>query len=527
MQLLFPQMVLILFSLSFSKKLIHISNKTLTREIYCKKYFKNIAFDKPKNGKISVYCAIEWFIFPSPVYAQIDIDKDKIIEAKELSTYVEIYKHLTNDMDLYVQYNESFGGYTAVFQKDNYYKEIFIYNLSESGNHEFKDITINKESFVLLGGRPLTYSKDGKADYFLLMSKYPYNSVYKLVNINIRYISFEKYKLISLKDGFIAFFKNTKDYIFIFLIYDLDLNYINMKNITYSFEEEIMDIKISKLSDIEYLNEFITCFLYKNKSICYLTKYENSDLTFSEKYEICSCEQTSKEKSKYLLLYIFLFIQNENNKILFICSNNALLKNEYNYTFILSNYENGIIQYENTHSFVEQPLYLNEELSCLFMNKKGLVMLHFFMGIKEYYLSSNCNSTIIYLNANEIKEFNLEYLIYEGIYDLSFSFSYIDDHLQIFKNDYRVKEEEVFNDINPFTYLLNVESPENNLDSFYHLQIEMKPKEYFCDIEVQIFTEPIMLEFILVSLPHLSLALKKFTKSARTISFPALLLFCK
>ena len=491
MQILLFQIILILFSQSFSKKLHHIPSRKLLEKLKCLKYTYNIAYDKPKNGKMSIFCVFERFIFKVPIYVQIDVEKDEISDGKELSNPIEIYKHITNDLDLYVQYNKSLGGYTAIFQKENSFKEVFIFNFSESGYHEFKDIMINKESFVLLGGRSVYFKRNGEPDFLLLMCKYPYNSVFNKVDIDLNYKQFRDYKLISLKDGFIAFFKNTNEYIFIFLIYDLDLNFINMKNITYSFEEEIMDIKISKLSETEYLNEFMTCFLYRNKSICYQTKYENSDLTFSKRYQICSCEQTSKIYYNYLRLFIFSFVQNANNKILFICTNNAFLTNKWNYTFILANYENGIIQYKSTHSY-DKELFLYDDSTNLYIGKKGLILLNF-NGIREYYLSSHCDSSLIYLYVNRLNIFNLESLVYEGFDDLSFSFSYIDEHLQIFKNDKRVNTNEVFNDINSFDCFLNVENPENNLNTSYHLKIEMNQKEYSCDIEIKIYLDTIFI----------------------------------
>ena len=492
MKIISLEIMIISLYVSFSKILHEISHKIIPTNVFC---HEPLTYDINKNGKMSIFCHGNNGKKHGPGHLEIDLEKDELIKLEELSNYVQIYKPIKEDIYLYVQFNKNLKVETAIIQKDNFYREIIIYNSSDI-SYEFIDIMTNKDYFILLARRPHTYSLETKPDFFLLMSKYPYESVCKYVNISLSCSYYEKVKSISLNNYFIILFKYMRKYRFIFYIYDLDLNFVNKKNITLSYKgEELIDIKISKLSETEYLDEFLTCFLYQSKSVCYITKYENSDLNFINSYEICSCKQKSNYKTTHMDFYLYYFEQNKNNKILFICDNSDfLIKTHfvYNYTLLLYNYENGIIQRKNEFSFDKHNLVLDDDFSRILINKQG-ISITYFKNISKYYLTSTCNSTKISLYFNELKEFNLEYLIYEGIDDLSFSFSYIDKNLQIYKNNVRVKENQIFDNINYFTYYLNIDNPENNIDTIYHLKSEIKSTEYSCDIEIQIHTDLIQI----------------------------------
>ena len=95
-----------------------------------------------------------------------------------------------------------------------------------------------------------------------------------------------------------------------------------------------------------------------------------------------------------------------------------------------------------------------------------------------------CDSRKIYLNSSEMYSFPIEEIIYQGMNEsLSFSFSFIPKEIEIYKNNKKIKENEIFTDLDGFRYIFYFG---DMIKPIYHLQINMNKKDYFCDIEIEI-----------------------------------------
>ena len=126
-------------------------------------------------------------------------------------------------------------------------------------------------------------------------------------------------------------------------------------------------------------------------------------------------------------------------------------------------------------------------------NQKGISFLYFFENEYVYrlYLLACCDSIKLDLYTNERSKLHVEYFVYEGIDDLFFSFSKIPKNLEIFKNQIKINETDIFTDLYNFTYIFKVSNIEENIDTIYNLQVKMNNKNYSCDIEIGIYISKI------------------------------------
>ena len=111
------------------------------------------------------------------------------------------------------------------------------------------------------------------------------------------------------------------------------------------------------------------------------------------------------------------------------------------------------------------------------MTEQGVTIL---VKSNLYYLSSICVPKTITLYANQLLEFPIKEFIFPGVDPIWFSFEEISDFITIYKNSTEIKKGEVFNDLENFTYFLEIKT------FFTEIKIKVKNHEYdfICDINI-------------------------------------------
>ena len=165
--------------------------------------------------------------------------------------------------------------------------------------------------------------------------------------------------------------------------------------------------------------------------------------------------------------------------------------------FTKATYFNGELQLDKKINqfrleFEKQIYYISPNyVMSVMINQKGISIFYmkfletYKYSVNKYYLNSVCDSKKIYLYPNKLETFPIEEIVFKGIDELYFSFVNVDKNIQIFKKNRLIKENEFFTDQNNFTYIFNIENPENKVDDIYYLYVKMK-SGYICMIEVQI-----------------------------------------
>ena len=486
---------LLIFFISFGTFLNQNLNKMI---IKFKSAFTlyNLCYDLLKDGIINVYyseiysSALESYVVNNTLF-KIDNEKDEIIERTYLSsdTRIEAVKQLQNDIIVIITQQQTF--YNVIFKNKetelNSIKGIYI-----SYHHIVSTAYINDLLLVLLN-LDVIYETSADPRPIILSIKYPYSPNYSTIPIDTYNGLSLHEKIIPLKDCFILLFYASNKNFYIFKYIDLDLNIINTQNITI---EKYDEIAISEFSKTEFFNEFIVCFLIKSRVICKIIKYQNSNLIIGNDIEIFS--NIGRPLDWLDKLWIYIFKENELNKLLFVCQNYQYIQFTYTSTLIITKatYINGKLQFDkniNQYSYIPNNLYINmnTKISTIMENHKGISIVYATSqyGFAKHYLNSACDSRTIYLEGNKFESFPIEEIVFKGIDKLYFfSFTNIDDNLEIFKLNKKINKNEIFSDTNNFTYILHINEPEKNMDNSYNLQVKMEEKNYLCDIEIKIKT---------------------------------------
>ena len=437
---------------------------------------------------------------------KIDTYNDEIIAELTLDKTIVYYNELENGITVYISENDQYH-HTISFKKG----EEFFFETNFTLPSIFSNFYISHKDnlfIIFYGGHERIYTNNEEYLYpKILTFKYPYTSLEKEITVNFK--SSKERGIISLKDAYILYYdhdEKNSNITTIFVIFDSNFNFIKTKNISFPDNELIISKRISEFSETEFFNEFIFCLMYNNfnnnKSICKIIKYENSDLNFGEDFILF---QNLTHGTEFWLdkIYIYLFKENNINKILFICYNSLKTIAEVvdsinqavcykSYLFSLATYEEGklifdknIYQYNYT---IKENLKINE-YSKIISNQKGIGIFYVYKYIGIYYLNSICYSRRIFLKPNKLLEFPSNEIFFKGVDYFSFYFIKIDEHLEIFKDNTKIKENEIFTSLEKITYFFNVESPENNLNNLFYLKVGMSPKKIVCDIEIEILVD--------------------------------------
>ena len=486
------QFKLFIYFFSFEIIIAKFLDKMIVKNLYAPLY--RFYYQRLKNNHFYIYKE------GSPLFFKIDLETDEIIEETKLPDNFKIYKYLPNGVDFFIEKirigSEYDDEYYVIFQKGKSHTKIQIYNQTHY-DFELKSISYNYDSIYLL------IIMRGE-HYDFLSFKYPYSSWYKTNISNVDEAKWENFipiKLIALKDACIIFcrYDNYKEKIYNFQLIDSNNNFLKSKNISIPENEILFDIEVSALSENEYFNEFIMCILFQNKSVCNLIKYENFDLIFGNDIEICSnlnIKKSDAEHSGFNPLSLFIYEQENLNNVLFLCNYNPCKAYDKCFKMSIAHYENGMLNFNKKYTqykFIPEGGYLNSLKNAIVtVNKKGLSILHFYYDVRRFYINSVCDSKRIALHVNHKDNFPIESLVYEGIdADLEFSFFSIPNNLEIFHYSNKIKENEIFTDLNNFYYFFDIPYDGDAAHKIYHLYINMNNKNYFCDIEIEIFTETI------------------------------------
>ena len=349
-------------------------------------------------------------------------------------------------------------------------------------HHKLQDQIYNGNS-ILIG---TFYRNDiDRYNAELYLFKEPYNEISKNLIID----NTQNFKLIGLKDYFI-FIKiddeesNTKNQVkYTYYIFDLNLDIKN--SLTYKYAN-YREIKFSELSENNKINEFIMCISYYKSIIeCRIITCKNSHLTFSNSYQIFSEHDINNTiTNNTFSLYINIF---DEDKI-----GCYLLSNEDNFKYDYVT----IMHYNNSH------LYYYKNISdCKFEairdyaknNKKQIIKINNNIGILTsfrnihfiYFYSVYLNTTIS-LKVNEKQnEFPIKEFIYPGIEPLfHFSFYEMAEGLTIYKNLSKIEKEQVFIDLNNFTYRFKIENYSEN--SNFTIKIKDHENDHIYEININI-----------------------------------------
>ena len=319
-------------------------------------------------------------------------------------------------------------------------------------------------------------SYDDRYDFQLLLIKPPYTGIYKEIEIQTLAKDMNL-DLVSLKDYFV-YIKIDKDendktnitYKFL----DFDLNLVNSLTKEYEYYSDIFFYDIPKEE-----NKFIFCFLKIEDNFdlykCQIISYENKDLQIIQTIEIPIGFEYGCDYKKIMSF--------DGNKIGFYCSFYSTYGMDGDYINILQ-YENQVLSfYKNYKNLTIQELVDNKYRTINFiMTEQGVAVR---VDYNFYYLSSICVPKTIILYANQLSEFPIEEFIFPGVEPMRFSFEEICDFIKIYKNSTEIKEGQVFNDLDNFTYFLDIKN-------FYkELKIKVKNHEYdlICDINIDPYTD--------------------------------------
>ena len=312
---------------------------------------------------------------------------------------------------------------------------------------------------------------DTRYDFQLLLIKPPYKEIYKEIEVETL-AKDTNLDLISLKDYFVYIKidedENDKTNI-TYKFFDFDLNLVNSLTKEYENYSEIYFYDIPRNE-----NKFIFCFLKNEDNFvlykCQIISYENQDLQINQTIEI---PINAKYGCDYKSIKPF-----DENKIGFYCSYYLTYRIDGDYINILQ-YENQVLSfYKNYNNLTIQKLVKNDYNTIDFlMTEQGVAIR---VDYDLYYLSSICVPKTIILYANQLSEFPIEKFIFPGVDPMRFSFEEIGDFITIYKNSTEIKEGEIFNDLDNFTYFLEIKN-------FYkELKIKVKNHEYdfICDINI-------------------------------------------
>ena len=419
----------------------------------------SISYEKSKTGQLDIYIYgyMSYSMKYSQLLFQIEPEEDELLDKRYLSRKIRYYKPISNNHRLFISHFSDFiyENATNVIYKAN----ISNITIEISDFLHINDIFFNEidNSIMILVNYAL-YKQNTNHDPFVFYFKNPYFSVPKLLSVESYNEEYLPTKIIPLKDCYIIVLKVKDHKTYIFKIFDLNWKKINNLNISYDDNPDVEDIIISKLSETELYNEFIIFALFKNKSICNIIKYENSKLNFGN--DILLCPNIIYNAYSYLnKIYLYLFKENFINKILFVCINH-ISYNDINYIFTVTSFIDGNLQYDNNiaqYNYNTKSKLLLSEFSSVLVNKKGISILYFTLNkIGKYYLNSVCDSKILTIWPNKLYKFPIEEIVFKGYDDLSFSFINIDNNIKIFKNNIKIKEGDIFNDFNNFTYMLDL-----------------------------------------------------------------------
>ena len=454
-----------------------------------------ICYDKSNNGKLDIY--IYGFMYNSRHYYemlfQIEPEEDELLEQSYWSGNIVYYKQIQNYQKLFISFFTDFiyeNSTNVIYEESNSNITIKI-----SDFLHINDIFFNEKdkSIILLFNYAL-YKQNLNHDPFIFHFKYPYSSEPETVIVESFNEEHSPKKIIPLKDCYIIILKVQNHFDFIAKIFDLNWKKIDSVNITYDDNPDVKDIIISKISETELFNEFIIFILFQTKSVCKIIKYENSGLNFGN--DIVISPIINNIYSYLNKIYLFLFKENNINKILFVCINKIDYR-DINHIFTVANFIDGNLQFDKNNNIVQYNYHYKSELlisdfSNVLVNKKGISIIYFTLDkIGKYYLNSVCDSKTLIIWPNKLDEFPIEEIVFKGYDDFSFSFINIDSNIKIFKNNIIIKEGEIFTDINNFTYILNLENPGNSTDIIFNFQVKMRQRQFACNIGVEMKTNEI------------------------------------
>ena len=323
-------------------------------------------------------------------------------------------------------------------------------------------------------------------DLNLRLLKAPYIEFYKEIEIETS-VKDLQVELIGLKDYFVFIKINEEEkgkgnitYKFL----DFELNLVNTLNVDY---EDYLEMYFSKLSNNGKLNEFFFCVLKKEDSSenldtykCQVIKYENNALSPKKTIDIpisgysYSLEKYFFDENKFV--FYFYDIYDKDNYFDGSGSNNYI----------------NIIQYENqVLSFYKN--YQNYKLPKIVHYSGMVYAFHFDFAMFEqgpilifnqvfYYLQTICVPKTITLKANEPLEFPIEEIIFPGVDPLRFSFEEINDFIKIYKNSTEVRKGEVFEDLDNFTYFLEIKTFFNEIK----IKVKIHESDFICDINIDV-----------------------------------------
>ena len=312
-------------------------------------------------------------------------------------------------------------------------------------------------------------------DYQLLLIKPPYTEIYKEIIIETL-AKDDNLQLISLKDYFVYIKidedENDKKNI-TYKFVDFDLNLVNSLTKEYENYSEIYFYGIPNDSEV---NKFIIVFLKKEDMLddldiykCQIIAYENKDLQIIQTIDI-----PISFSIKYHLYYKRILVFDENKIVFYFFDLNYA--NDY---INILQYENQVLSfYKNFKNLKIQKLVDNNKRRIEFiMTEQGIAIL---VDYNFYYLSSICVPKTITLYANHLLKFPIEEFIFPGVEPIRFSFEEISDFITIYKNSTEIKKGQVFNDLENFTYFLEIKT------FFKELKIKVKNHKYdfICDINI-------------------------------------------
>ena len=351
--------------------------------------------------------------------------------------------------------------------------------------HEIHDI-INSEKSILIGIIYDNYASY-KYDAHLYLLKEPYNKTSLLLTIE----NAKNFKLIGLKDYFI-FIKigeeesSTKNEV-IYTFYILDQKLLIKNSLAHKYAK-YSEIKFSELSEYNRINEFIMCIHYfKSITECKIITCKNNYLNFTKTYKIFSTHDDNKINSKNFFLYINIFDIDKIGCYLLSRDNNY----KYDYVTIMQYKNNQLYDYKNLSDARFESIrdYARNYKMQIIKNGKDIAIITSAKKIHFIYFSAVYFEKTITLNVSETpNEFPIKEFIFSGIETLfHFSFEEIPRDLKIYKNSIEVETGTVFNNLNNFTYILEIEHYFKNLslkikdhedDNIYNININITSDTY-------------------------------------------------
>lgn len=238
-----------------------------------------------QNEYIIIYSRLSLISYEEGSYLiRVDSKRDNMITHEQLfdGNFLS-FINLRNNINIY------FFSYYLIVEKNG--KKNTLKFASYFG-HKFSQRVYSINS-ILFGTYIYTTDENFNWGYRiqLILLKEPYIDFDRAIIIE-ELAQTDSFKLIGLKDYYIFiridrnYFEQAISYTYTYKILDLNLNLLKSTSITYANYSEIIFPDLSENKDV---NEFLICIEYPNISTeCQIIKYENSNLLFSEKYEIFS-----------------------------------------------------------------------------------------------------------------------------------------------------------------------------------------------------------------------------------------------